>query len=625
MSIRLLDKTVYELIAAGEVIERPASVVKELVENSIDAGADKITVEIKNGGRTYIQVSDNGCGIKADEIAIAFQRHATSKIFNKEDLDSIETLGFRGEALASIAAVSKVDVITKRHEDSYGVSCSCDAGVCETPVQTGCSDGTTFIIRDLFFNVPARLKFLKKDVSEGNAIANMVSKIALSHPEISFKFIRDGKIDILTSGDGDLSSAVYSVLGKDFHGSLIPVDYALNGISVNGYVTKPLQARANRSFQNFFVNQRYVKSVTAMMALEEAYRNQIMVGKFPGCVLSVIIDPSATDVNVHPAKLEIRFTNEKPVYDSVYFAVKNALMLYDSPMEGGLSAGTSKVLTHDEIFRQPEPEHTQLSFASPEDLRSKYFSKNDSSDENDTELKTEKIFLSDDEEDLPKKEIFESGKLSYKPSEPEKMPVKSRPDAYVTDEAPKEPIEVVGEVFRTYIVVQRGSDMFLIDKHAAHERYNFDRLKRGVSTADCQMLLKPFEVDLSYEGHTAAADYQSVIERCGFKYEVLDAPKILLKGIPILLTDDDPADLLTQAADDLAAGKNGGADNLFDDLFHSVACKASIKANQFNTAEELKYLAELVINNDILYCPHGRPAIIKFTKYELEKLFKRVQ
>ncbi len=625
MGIKVLDKSVYELIAAGEVIERPSSVVKELVENSIDAGADKITVEIRHGGRSYIRVTDNGCGILFEEIPIAFERHATSKINTQEDLNAIGTLGFRGEALASVCAVSKVELTTKRREDEFGSFCTCEAGEITALEETGCPDGTTFIIRDLFYNVPARLKFLKKDVSEGNSIANVVSKIALSRPDISFKFIRDGKTETVTPGDGRLLSSIYSVLGKDFYGTLIPLDYSLNGVTVTGYITKPLGARANRSFQNFFVNQRYVKSVTAMVALEEAYRNQIMVGKFPGCVLMIEIDPASTDVNVHPAKLEIRFSNEKPVYDAVYFAVKNALMISDDVTDSAPSP-KAQTLSRAEIFRQPEPETEQLTLSSsqaahigmPEENKEPnkpFIGITDSFYEKRSDIeisekpKDEKVYK---EPDIPKNRE----NIIPKPEEAAKdIP---------TNDPVQENITVLGEVFKTYIVAQRGEDMFLIDKHAAHERYNFEKLRNGIAEVECQELLNPFDITLSYDSHTAVKDNTELLEKFGFRLEILPAPEVRICGVPILLTEDDPADILTETADRLSVGGIHDKDGIFDELFHSVACKASIKANRPSAKEELQHLAELVIENDIRYCPHGRPAIIKFTKYELEKMFKRV-
>lgn len=636
MRIQLLDKSVYELIAAGEVIERPSSVIKELLENAIDAGALNITVEIKNGGRTFMRVTDNGCGIATEDIPLAFYRHATSKILKKNDLTSISTLGFRGEALASVCAVAKVEMLSKRRFDELGAHYLIEGGEQKSLEESGCPNGTTIIVRDLFYNVPARLKFLKKDVSEGNAVANVVTKIALSHPEISFKFIRDNKVDLVTSGDGKVLSAIYAVMGREFHGSVIPVDYNLNGVVVSGYVTKPLMSRANRSFQNFFVNSRYVKSVTCMVALEEAYRNTIMTGKFPGCVLSIDLDPANVDVNVHPAKIEIRFSDEKPVYDAVYFAVKNALMTFDKPMEANLQVTPpKKQLTPEEITKKPIPETEQLTLAStPVSAASVSSPKNNfiryerqpftievpDEEERSPELPKVKVnYRYITESELKEAQKIQAADKKQNPPEPPKVSADEP-----LSEPQKPPIEYIGEAFKTYIIVQRGDELYLMDKHAAHERYNFDSLKAGYASVDIQSILNPFEMSLSYESHAAVADNLPLLQRFGFQIEMRQPPNICVYGVPIILTEEDPTDLLTSIADSLAAGKKGSVDEIFDDLFHSIACKASIKARSFTSPEELKHLAQLVIDNEIQYCPHGRPAIVKLTKKEIEKLFKRI-
>ncbi|MBQ8883262.1 MAG: DNA mismatch repair endonuclease MutL, partial [Oscillospiraceae bacterium] len=359
--INLLKREISELIAAGEVIDRPASVIKELLENSIDSGADVITVEIKNGGRTYMRITDNGCGIAKNELPTAFLRHATSKIAEKSDLDSILTLGFRGEALASVAAVAKVDVISKMPEEQFGAHYSIEGSQEKILEDSGCQDGTTIIVRDIFYNVPARLKFLKKDVTEGNSVAAIVNKIAISHPEISFKFIRDNKTELLTAGDGKLYSAIYAVFGKEFAKTLIPVNYTSDGIHVTGYISKPLESKAKRNFQNFYINNRYIKSVTCMVALEEAYKNQIMTGKFPACILCLDIPPNLIDVNVHPTKIEVRFSDERMIYNSVYFAVKNALLLNDGPTQ--LDVTKTRYFSDKDLYKTPETEQgTQVKF-----------------------------------------------------------------------------------------------------------------------------------------------------------------------------------------------------------------------------------------------------------------------
>lgn len=639
-NIHVLEKSVYELIAAGEVIERPSSVVKEMIENSVDAGASSITVEIKNGGRTYIRITDNGCGMTAEDIPLAFVRHATSKILAKDDLVSISTLGFRGEALASVCAVSKVEVMTKRREDDLGSHYVIEGGEELELDSIGCPDGTTFIIRDLFFNVPARLKFLKKDVSEGNAIANVVQKLALSHPEVAFKFIRDNKTELITSGDNKLLSVIYSVFGREFHSSCIPVDYTYNGVSVSGYVTKPLMSKANRAFQNFFVNSRYVKSVTCMVALEEAYRNQIMTGKFPGCVLTVKINPSNIDVNVHPAKIEIRFSDEKSVYDAVYFAVKNALMNFDAPTEIVYEENKPKTLTHQEIFSKPaEPDKSvQLMFSSTR--KSIDFSDNPKQETVATPEKPKVREVVSFEEPEEKNEPIKPA-LVVTPIVKEPTPeisdrfkyinqssfakVEKPVESEIVPEVSQKPqVKVIGELFKTYIVCECGEDMYLIDKHAAHERHNFEKIKSGAESLDMQALIAPIDVLISYEGYDAIRDNPDICKRLGFGIELLDAPKISLYGVPVLIGDEDPADLLTRFSDSLSSGKIGSGSELFDDLFHSIACKASVKANSITDKIELEELTKLIFEEDIRYCPHGRPVLIRLSKYEIEKMFKRI-
>ncbi len=638
--IHLLDKSVYELIAAGEVIERPSSVVKEMLENSIDAGASNITVEIKNGGRTFIRITDNGCGMSSDDLPLAFVRHATSKIREKDDLNGIDTLGFRGEALASVCAVAKVEVLSKRREDSLGCHYVIEGGEEIENDSVGCPDGTTFIIRDIFYNVPARLKFLKKDVSEGNAIANILQKLALSHPEISFKFIRDNKTELMTAGDGKLLSVIRSVFGKEFYASVIPVDYTYNGITVTGYVTKPLMCKANRAFQNFFVNNRYVKSVTCMVALEEAYRNRIMTGKFPGCVLTISVDPRNIDVNVHPAKIEIRFSEEKSVYDAVYFAVQNSLLSLDAPTQIKLEERKPAVpaFTHEQIYapkqEQPKPSD-QLTFNASitpaftvKSERSVYMpfavDMFEPKDEEAGESKTSEAVelkaaaaLDDSKFEIDESKFKYISSSSFEKTREELPPV-------VVEEKPAVSITVIGEVFKTYIICQADDDMYLIDKHAAHERYNFERMTRGLESFEMQTLLDPVTVSLSYEGFDAISDNQDICTKMGFGIDLLDAPDIYLYGVPVLIGDDDPEDLLMRFSDSLAAGKVGSGWELFDDLFHSIACKASVKANSLSDKSELEELARIVFDENIRYCPHGRPVLVKLSKYEIEKMFKRI-
>ena len=627
--IHLLDRSVCEQIAAGEVIEKPASVIKELVENSIDAGATSITVEIKKGGKTYMRVTDNGCGIAQDDMISAFLRHATSKIKEARDLNSVFTLGFRGEALASICAVSRVETMSKCRNNEVGYRYVVEGGERVELEECGCPDGTTIVVRELFYNVPARLKFLGKDVTEGNAVANIVTKLALSHPEISFKFIRDNRNEMITSGDGQIMSAVYSVLGGAFYNTVLPVEYSLNGVSVRGCVTKPLQSKANRAFQYFFVNNRSVRSQIFTAAIEEAYRNIIMVGKFPGCVLMISVDPATTDVNTHPTKAEIRFSDPKPIFDAIYFGVKNTLMTSDSTPDAiaDMVIRPKKVLTEEEIFAQPEKPAEQLSFASPpvtlaSEPKKPAAIKRFPGDSNifnffDEEPQERTVTAADTGKKIAFKYVNKFDPLDEAPSE-------LKENAEIAPKREEEEIHAIGEVFKTYIVAQRGEDMYLIDKHAAHERFNFDTLKSGEARVEMQTLLSPATVSLSHRGHAAIAEQLKIFDRFGFEIKMLKAPLISVTGIPMLLTEDDPLDVLVELSERLADSGYCDFESIFDELYHSVACKASIKGNIQSATEELDYLAKLVIEKNIRYCPHGRPVAAKFSKYELDKLFKRV-
>ena len=639
--INVLSKEISELIAAGEVIERPCSVIKEVIENSIDSGASIITVEIKSGGISYMRVTDNGCGISENDIPLAFLRHATSKIISKADLESIMTLGFRGEALASISAVSKVDVITKRLEDEYGIHYTIEGSEEKHLEQSGCPDGTTIIIRDLFYNVPARLKFLKKAVSEGNAIASVVNKIALSHPEISFKFIRDNKQELITPGDGKLYSAIYSVFGKDFAKSLIPVNFDYNNIKVSGYTVKPLLSRSNRAFQNFFINNRYVKSVTCTVSLEEAYRNSIMTGKFPCCVLNLEIAPNIVDVNVHPAKIEVRFSDEKLVFDAVYFAVKNALLENDTPTE--LKINSQPNFTKSELYDVKPVEEEK-----PQQLQMNLNNLNFNSKQEDyLPIKDNNIVF--EQKTIPIESIVENKKeVETKPNQAFKSiksPVvkedlsdfkyinqsafikKEEPVYTVTEEEQvKEPeINIIGEAFTTYIIAQIDDELLLIDKHAAHERYIFEKIKNDNSMLNTQLLLEPVEVLLSYEEYDAFISNKDKINILGFSFAEADGSKIIIDGIPTVLNNTDISDIIPELAVNLIMQKKNPSNNVFDELFHSIACKSAIKANDKSDKIELLSLVKNIYNdNNIKYCPHGRPVLIKLTKKEIEKQFKRV-
>lgn len=644
--INQLDKSVYELIAAGEVIERPSSVIKELAENAIDAGARSISVEIKRGGIAYMRVTDDGCGISYEDMPLAFLRHATSKVYTQEDLENINTLGFRGEALASVAAVSRIEAISKRPVDKLGTSYKIEGVIPSEYDRIGCADGTTIIIRDLFYNTPARLKFLKKDVTEGNYCAGVVEKLALSHPNISFRFIRDGKQTMLTSGDGEYYSAIYAVFGKQFAAGMIPVDNIYRDIGVTGYVSSPLFTRANRTMQHFFVNGRSVKSPLCCAAIEEAFRNSIMVGKFPSCVLCVNLDPSLLDANISPAKTEVRFSNEKSVFDAIYFAVKNGLLGYDQSREIQLpNVSENKITDNDEAvstvtipsgnvevsavsekkpdpesfyrrvvpFEFPKPENVQpaeqevLPEVLPPLMRS----------ELKPNISEEKV-----QEELPGFAFLSS--KSFKKREEPIRSVQAAPQASAEEEIPVENIRVIGELFKTYILCESGESLILIDKHAAHERINFERFKKGVNIHG-QLLIEPREVALSPEEYEAVSSFKQRLESTGILLKLTEDGKVLVEGMPQSLENADPAELLQSIADILVQGNDNAEGALFDDVLHTMACKASIRANEDQDVSELAYLANMVLkDNNIRYCPHGRPVMTQISKRQIEKYFGRI-
>lgn len=627
-AINLLPKELSELIAAGEVIERPSSVVKELLENSIDSGANMVTVEIKQGGSTYIRITDNGCGIPADEVRTAFLRHATSKIQTRDDLNTIMTLGFRGEALASVAAVSRVEVLTKVRDAEYGAHYIIEGTEEKTLEKCGCPDGTTIIIRDIFYNVPARRKFLKKDVTEGNAVAGMMDKIALSHPELSVKLIRNNRQELFTPGDGDLRAAIYAVFGRSFAQNLLPVEYTMNHIRVSGFVAKPLEGRANRSFQNFFINGRYIKSVTCTVSLEEAYQNSMMVGKFPACVLNLEIPPQIVDVNVHPAKIEVRFSDEKLIFDSVYFAVKNALLAFDTPTEltvrpSVLAPASLEEAVTDRSFAAPDPSN-QMSMMPSEDTIG-----GNALPAAEKENRGREGTIDFLDSAVLDRMTGPAARLQEEPAQFRYIGEKAFAEAPVYSnqkeaEQPA-PIRVIGEAFRTYILAEAGSDLLLIDKHAAHERCLFEELKASSQALDSQMLLDPEEVALTHEEFDALELEGALLERLGFSVEAAAPPSIWVQGVPACLNGTPPQDILPEIAQNILQHKQNPQTDLLDDLYHSMACKAAVKANDKNDLTELKALAERVCGNpSIRYCPHGRPTVITMSRRELEKQFKRI-
>lgn len=653
--INQLDKSVYELIAAGEVIERPSSVIKELAENAVDAGARKISVEIKRGGISYMRVTDNGCGISYEDMPLAFMRHATSKVYSANDLEHINTLGFRGEALASVAAVSRIEAVSKRAVDKLGTSYRIEGTVPVEYDRIGCADGTTIIIRDLFYNTPARLKFLKKDVTEGNYCSDVIQKLALSHPDISFTFIRDGRRTLFTAGDGEYYSAIHSAFGKQFAAGMIPIDNVYRDVGVTGYVCSPLFTKANRSMQYFFVNGRSVKSPLCCAALEEAFRNNIMVGKFPACVLCINLDPAMLDANISPAKTEVRFSEEKSVFDAIYLAVKNGILGYNESREiklpnvlersyGGseqvpskdgeaasdevstLEIPTEKKTDPESFFRRvvpfefPEEERSAEQQVLPEVLPPLLRDSGLKPSEREETLQQELpgfSFLSREsfekraEVSTPVRSTIGSSDISEEPAE-------------TYEEIPPSEIRVIGELFKTYILCESGESLILIDKHAAHERINFERFKKGMNLHG-QLLIEPRAVTLSPEEYEAVSVFKDRLEDIGLLLRLTDGDKVIVDGVPQSLEDSDPEDLLQEVAAVLAEGNDNAEGALFDDVLHTMACKASIRANEDQDISELAYLARTVLNDsNIRYCPHGRPVITQISKKQIEKYFGRI-
>ena len=630
--INVLPKQVSELIAAGEVVERPASVIKELVENSIDAGADAVTVEIQHGGIKYIRVTDNGCGIAKDDVPLAFMRHATSKIKSGTDLDSIATLGFRGEALAAVSSVARVELFTKTADAQIGTHYCMEGGLETLNEDAGCPDGTTIVIRDIFYNTPARMKFLKKDVSEANAAAAVIDRIALSHPEISFKLIRDGKQTLNTSGDGKIESAVYSVLGREFAGTMIPVDSELDRIKVIGLTCKPVACRSTRGGQYIFLNGRLVRSGTVTAASEQAYKNSMMVGKFPGFVLYLTVPFDTVDVNVHPAKTEVRFSDERRIFDAVYHSVKNALNKGDTRPEITFKHNVFNPyerLKTEQFAQQAIKTETiaeQVYSEKPSGLHKPMTSmpsKNMHVLHNSADPEFMKKFSVVGADGREKKSSAQDTPLQYSETVPyiPKMPT----DIDIEKEEKDEPeIIFIGEAFETYIIVQSGSSIFMIDKHAAHERILFNRLKKQQSV-EVQSLLAPVNVILPKEEYDAIISGSELLFSSGFEIEDFGNSAVLVRTVPATLIKEDIPLLISELAESLL--KNHAAElERLDDLYHTVACKAAIKAGSRTSAEEMRRLAVTVLSSkDIMYCPHGRPVAFEIKRHELERKFGRIQ
>lgn len=695
--IRVLDKHTAELIAAGEVVERPASVVKELIENAIDAGASQVTISIESGGVKLIEISDDGTGIEAEDIPTAFIRHATSKIQTQDDLDHIQTLGFRGEALASIASVARVELLTRTQEADCATLYRIEGGESLGAEPAARGVGTTIRVRDLFYNTPARMKFLKKDSSEGTFVADIVAHVALSHPAVRFKFVREGKVQYVTPGDGQLRSAVYAVLGREFSRGLLELDNSTGPYRLWGLITPPKGCRASRSMQYFYINGRNVRNRTMMAALEGAYKGTMMQGKFPGCILMLQMPPELVDVNVHPAKVEVRFAREGDIFDVVYHAVKLALaqpgtgerqFAFDAPKEDdqksdeikqentakqiGFTPLSAVLPAQADPGALPEPSSREdadilsvpmqrpsrplrpATRATDPDWPEEVFApiavdappmREFALHSPERPAMPETKLHATAEENTFRKATAED-QLDIQPELPEQGPVQDHMAAWTAAEPPKQeqppqkeeteqlgfdvsaaepPLEYVGELFRTYILAQRGDEVCVIDKHAAHERQLFEKLAADYGSVPGQLLLQPLAVNLGAAEKQALLDNLPLLENAGLEVEDFGGTTVLLRTVPADVEPQNAEELLVELADKLAKGSRDALNERTEWVLHSIACRAAVKAGDRTSPQELMALAEKILSGQVPpFCPHGRPCVLKLTRKELEKQFGRI-
>ena len=641
-----LDRHVADLIAAGEVVERPASAVKELVENAVDAGATQITVEVQNGGMTFLRVTDNGCGIAPEDAPTAFLRHATSKIRTKEDLAAIGTLGFRGEALAAISSVSRIDLLTKTAE-AEGVSLHLEGGVVTSQQPAGCPQGTTILVRDLFFNTPARMKFMKSDSAESSAIAAVVQQQALAHPEISFRLIRDGETQLQTSGDGERLAAIYTVFGRELAKNMLAVNGTWEKFHVTGYITKPTATRGNRALQYFFLNGRFIRSRLLSAALEEAYRNQMMTGRFPACVLELQMPLEAVDVNVHPAKTEVKFLNERAVFDAVHYAALStlsnasgrvAMQMPKSPAPDAQPAAPQQAVKPMErpVARPAVNPNFYQTMQAGEYRRQ-------AGAQPRTVLASQVQYPTRTPKPVePAMPPVEKAPSPIAPPQPEPVvapvkpavntepkpapaekPTPAEPEQLALD-LPEQTFRLIGEAFDSYLIAEQGESVLFIDKHAAHERILFEKLKAEDHPIVSQELMAPVSAELTREEAATVLENTEILGKCGFEVADFGDGDVLIRQIPCDVDEKDAVSLLQELAADLLAGKTLAPETLRDNLLHTIACKAAIKAGWHTGGAEAAHLvAEILSRTDIKYCPHGRPVCIELTKSQLERQFKR--
>ena len=698
-NINILSFEVANLIAAGEVVDRPASAIKEMIENSIDAGARHITVEIQNGGITFMRISDDGCGMEPEDLPLAVRRHATSKIRTAEDLDGICTLGFRGEALAAISAVADVRIISKTHDAPIGAELEVHCGEIMDVIERGCSNGTTIIVENLFANVPARRKFLKRDVTETTAVCANVERIALSHPEIAFRLITDGQVKLETAGDGKLISAIYAVFGRDFSNRLLEVNGEYDGITVKGYIGRSDNVKSNRNYENFYINRRYIKSRTASAAIEQAYTSYMSSEKFPVCVLFLTLNPTRVDVNVHPAKLEVKFSNEKPVFEAVYYAVRQALeenterpeivvqknngvRMSDAfiPVEREQSLKARQISIEQPVPKAPqintaptmpsvpraemrtpepakvaevrsepvsEPKKTEIPLPTPEEYIREYLMETPEMKARYDKAVKESTLTPEEIRSKPAFVEFEKRleQITGIKAEPPKEQIAPPPvvrEERIPEAEAKAPIEekvevkppikvqyrIIGEAFNSYIVVEVGEKMLIIDKHAAHERIIFEQLKKNMYSAavSSQLLMLPIEIMLMSDEVAAIEEYRREIEAVGFEFTA-SRNMILVNALPVGIEQDAVADMFTVIADRIKNGTGSveiTRNIVFEKALYQASCKAAIKAGREYPAEHQKWVVEKLMEiPDITFCPHGRPVAMELSKKNIDRQFER--
>ena len=640
--IQILSPHLADLIAAGEVVERPASVVKELVENAFDAGARTVTVELRGGGATYLRVTDDGCGMAPEDAGIAFLRHATSKLHDEQGLEAIGTMGFRGEALAAISAVSHITLTTRQRGAAAGTHMTLDAGDIQDMYETGCPEGTTMIVRDLFFNTPARRKFLKSDRAEGAACAAAALRCALGRPDVSVRCIRDGEEVFFSPGDNKLDSCVYSLLGRDLAMSLLPCAGEADGVRVHGFISSPAAGRGSRAQQYFFCNGRWIRSAALQAALEQAYRNTLLVGRFPACVLYIELSCAAVDVNVHPAKTEVKFTHERAVFDAVYYGARAALEAEKAP-----------VTTLPRTAPKPEPAPKADPFVPSAPKAAPAAAQHPFAPAAPTFASARTYAPAAPAEEAvafrsPTASAFAAPRVTPAPvftaparpapgTPPEPVVPVAQPAQTAIEPEPvipspleraappaEPPARLIGEAMHTYILVEKGETLILIDKHAAHERINFDRMRQSPADIPSQTLLEPLPFTPDASDADVLQQYSDVLAELGFTLEPFGRSDYILRGVPAQLDAADALPALEEICAQLRHGAQMDAQSVRDEVLKTVACKAAIKAGWQTEPEELLRLADAVCAGEVKYCPHGRPVAVTLTRRELDKLFKRI-